>query len=190
LDSEHVELAREVINTLRVDKLKELPFTRTGTFLFEIVHENDPHIIHEEPGAYLIGYRENKIGSTMAPESSLDAIADIIGAKRPECISTLFGELVERSKHVKHEGFMVRDAHTGNTLCKIKSPHYLTKKFLMRLHENKVQSLFLDQQSARAKLDEEYYPLLDHIVQNYTFDEFNSMNEHERSKIIEEYLGR
>ena len=189
LDSPHAELARSVISTLNVSALKELPFAKTGTFLFEISHEDDPHIISEEPGAYLIGYRENKIGSPMALESSLDAIADIIGAKRPECITTLFGELVARSKHVKHEGFMVRDASTGETLCKIKSPYYLTKKFLMRLHENKVQSLFLDQQSARAKLDEEYYPLLDHIVQNYTYDEFNSMDERTRAKIIEDYLG-
>lgn len=59
----------------------------------------------------------------------------------------------------------------------------------MRLHTNKVQSLYENKQSARAKLDEEYYPLLDHIVDTYTCEEFSAMDEATRAAIIDNYFS-
>ena len=189
LDSPHVQLAHQKLNTLDRNALIGLLTTQGGTFTFEICHESDPHIIDETPGAYLIGYRENSLGSKQAREASLNEFAAIIGAKRPACITETFGALIERSKGVKHEGFMVRDFNTEQTLCKIKSPYYLTKKFLMRLHETKVKLLYSNIQSARTKVDEEFYPLLDHIVGTYSYDEFNSMLESDRAVVIDRYFG-
>lgn len=189
LDSPHVQLVNQKLDTLDKNALIELLDTTGGTFTFEICHESDPHIIDETPGAYLIGHRANTIGSEQAREATLNEFAAIIGAKRPECITESFGALIERSRAVKHEGFMVRDFGTEKTLCKIKSPYYLTKKFLMRLHETKVKLLYSNIQSARTKVDEEFYPLLDHIVSTYSYDEFNSMVEEERAVAIDRYFG-
>ena len=57
-----------------------------ATFLFEICDPSDPHIIEEEPGAYLIGARiQNPDGTSfMLPEGVLDGIASITKFKRPE----------------------------------------------------------------------------------------------------------
>ena len=189
LDSDYATLAASEINYLNQNELMAFLQRDQATLMFEICHASDPHIIPESPGVYLIGYRRNEIGSEMASEAVLDAIAAIIGAKRPECITGSFGALIERSRAVKHEGFMVRDSSTGKILCKIKSPYYLTKKFLMRLHTHKVQSLYENKQSARAKLDEEYYPLLDHIVDTYTCEEFCAMDEAARAAIIDNYFS-
>lgn len=176
LDSDFVGMAKEM--------LPEHVVPLVGyTYLFEICHPKDPHIIEEKLGAYLIGARNVSTG-TMLPEVELDQIPFIGGTKdvyRPEWKTVRFSDIVQETKTCKHEGFMV---YSDSVSLKIKSPYYLTKKFFARVNSKKLTPLWLVQN--KANFDEEYYPLIDNISTNLL--EFSNMNEEQRKTYIQEFL--
>lgn len=179
LDSPFVQMAEKYL----------LPIVPTGllkgvTYVFEIVDPEDPHIIQEEPGAYLIGVIA--ICSQLQPyECDLDRMAKGMGVKRPEWKRCAFGEVVEEVKTVKHEGFMVYDDFRKNVL-KIKSPYYLTKKFFSRVSGEKLTENWLA--ANRDGFDEEYYPLIDYIKAHR--DAFTELDQEGRKIFIEDFLCR
>lgn len=180
LDSDYAKLALEHIGD------KEL--RHDHTYLFEICDKNDPHIVDEQEGAYLIGCRANYIGSRLFKEDELDFLAKKYSFKRPEHFECLFSELMKKVKECRHEGFMVRDAKTGETLCKIKSPYYLAKKFFMRMSAKKIELIFGSNiDNLKKIIDEEYYPLFDYI-KTFDKDEWICFNDQQRRKLIEEFL--
>lgn len=179
LDSGYAELARKYIGNPKL--------FAGGTYLFEICDKSDPHIVDETEGAWLIGYRPNHLGSRLFNESELDSIALKHGYSRPKWSTMTFGELLKHIKTVKHEGYMVRDVDTGETLCKLKSPHYLTKKFFMRMGKRKLNDLKNNPDKLKEKFDEEYYPLLDWI-ESLGYDNWQGLSEQERKHKIEEFL--
>jgi len=136
-DSQFTAMAREFVK----------PTAVPVTLLFEIVHPNDPHIIQEAPGAYLIGARDlnsNEVyNSSLLKERYLDDLAAYHGWLRPEYGSAIFGDLLDHLKSVKHEGFCVY----GSKNLKVKSPYYLQSKAIARSNKH-------------LKLDEEFAPLL------------------------------
>lgn len=155
MDSEFVELARKV---LKKQCSFEDPFwqaTMRYTLIFEICDESDPHIVQERSGAYLIGAR-NMYTGRLESEDFLDFLASRAGFLRPSVQKCKFDEAVALSKVVEHEGFMIRDL-SGNTLMKIKSPHYLTKKALMRVGARQIEVMFSQPETFRERLDEEFY---------------------------------
>jgi len=184
LDSEYAMLAREVIlNTC------ENFIPREGlTYMFEICHESDPHIIEEECGAYLIGMRKNYIGSELFTEEDLDYHAKYYGFKRPLCVVGRFSDILELSKHVDHEGFMTRDFETQETLCKLKSNYYLSKKAIMRLGEVKVEDMYNNPEKFKQRIDEEFYSVVDFIVSTIDTQEWKNYNDQQRREIIETYF--
>jgi hypothetical protein len=147
-DSDFVDMAKEFIH----------PTKQKGTLLFEIVHPNDPHIIVEKPGAYLIGYRslekDEPYNSSLEKEEFLDDLAEFHGWLRPEYGSATFGDLLEHIKSIKHEGFCVY----GSTNLKVKSPYYLQSKAIARSNK-------------QLQLDEEFTPLLAQMPKNLTEQE-------------------
>lgn len=151
------------------------------SFLFEICDESDPHIIKEELGAYLIGCRDVLTGE-MNTENDLDLLAK--GRfLRPEHFSCTFGELKEKVKHCKHEGYMVSFTKDGQTQAfKMKSPFYLVSKFLARsTTEN------LEKKLNKRNFAEEFFPLIDYINEN--FEQYKALNETERVEFIQSFLG-
>ena len=92
-----------------------------------------------------------------------------------------FGELKALLKTVKHEGFMVLDAETKETLCKMKSPYYLVSKFFGRSNDNN-----LGRKLDKKHVDEEYYPLVDYLREQR--DTFNTLNEQEKIAFVQRYL--
>lgn len=156
-----------------------------ATYLFEICHPSDPHIIKEKCGAYLIGKREvnDKTAYHSSPvrEDVLDEIADIMGVMRPRWGACKFGDLVAESKKVEHEGFVVYTINEEKKVAlKIKSPYYLATKAIAR----KADIFKLD----KSKVDEEYYPLIDHILEYG--EKFNGFTEQQRIDIIREFLHK
>lgn len=151
------------------------------TFMFECVHANDPHIIVEKPGLYLLGYRK-KTWESRSENNGLSlyhqyALSDhVVEWKR-----CTLGELVQEVKTVRHEGFVVY-ANDYTTSFKIKSPYYLTAKWVAR--NPRTDKLMT--QEFREQLDEEYYPLLDHIRAN--IEAYTVMDEQERLSWVREYL--
>ena len=83
---------------------------------------------------------------------------------------------------------MVRCAETGETLCKVKSAHYLSKKALQRCGRNKANVMFNNPEGFKYQLDEEFYELFDKILDNFTVSSYLELTEQQRRKWIEENL--
>lgn len=157
------------------------------TFLFEITDEKDVHIIKEDFGETLIGMIDVATGKQFS-EDELDKVANDfyqrtnILVKRPAQIKNIcFGDLKQLLKEVKHEGFMVFDSQSKVLLFKLKSPFYLISKFLGRSNDKNIGKK-LD----KRHVDEEYYPLIDHIKANQSA--FNTMTELEKIAFIQQFL--
>lgn len=178
LDSDYAKLARKWIENLNINYMVD-----GLTYLFEICDNTDPHIVKETEGAYLIGVRRLSDGF-LSNEDYVDMFALSLGAKRPIVGICKFKDIPETKK----EGFMVRCAETHKTLCKLKSPHYLSKKALQRCGKNKAKRIFKDTEKFREQLDEEFYPILSKIVDTFTEEEYLNLTEQQRRKWIEEYF--
>lgn len=178
LDSEYAGLARKWIEKLNTG------YMVVGlTYLFKICDSCDPHIVEEKEGAYLIGARRLKDGY-LSTEDYTDMFALSLGAKRPKVGMMKFKDIPVTKK----EGFMVRDAKTEEVLCKLKSPHYLSKKALQRCGKNKALKMWNNPQLFKKQLDEEFYKIFEVILDTFTQEEYLNLTEQQRRKWIEEYF--
>lgn len=184
LESDFVHMARKHLNKLNWDKIGR---PQGQTFHFEICDPDDPHITAELPGAYLIGQRAHSDLSS-AWEVHLNDTAYQLGAHRPGEFDIKWGDLLGMLAGCKHEGFMVRDSVTGETLVKLKSPHYLTKKFLMRMNSLKVVQMFTDKETLLQTCDEEFYSVIHKITRYHTLESWGAMDDQERRRYIEDYF--
>lgn len=186
LESDFIDYAKD-----KLGDLNRFKGYHAFTWIFEIVHEQDPHIISEKPGAYLIGMRDLTgvvINGPMLSEWKLDSWAYKLGVMRPEWKKMKFHEVVEAVRHVEHEGFVVRREHDDYTL-KIKSKYYLTTKFFARISGPKLLER-LDQPWLLKKavvVEEEFFPLVDYLYTNR--GQFVIMSEQERIDFIKEFLN-
>lgn len=168
LDSDFVDIARKhipehFINELRIEAPKLIAReNKNYTYMFEIVDVNDPHIIPETEGAYLIGVRvvgdNQPYYSTPHYEKYLDVIADEFGMLRPMWYVAQFSSVVETAKVKRTEGFVVYDQDERGKSLKIKTPYYLSMKAMARCKD----IFSLD----KRRVDEEFYGVLDHIRNN------------------------
>ena len=187
LDSDYAKLAKEVITKQDPNFLPKEGLT----YMFEICDPSDPHIIKENAGAFLIGVRENYLGSELASEAYLDIVCKKDTKFFRPMIKTMpFDLILRESKSCKHEGFMIRDYYTGETLCKLKSRFYLQKKALQRIGKTKANEMFDNSVKFKEKLDEEFYGLFDFLIDNYTKQEYFSLKEQERSELIFKYFNK
>jgi tRNA splicing ligase len=187
LDSDFAVLARTYIEKLQGIEIMACNMT----VLFEICDPSDPHIVEEETGAYLIGARLMQNCAyeyEMLNEAQLDGYAELIGAKRPETFRGTFGELWEMVRECRHEGWMVIDAATRQTVMKIKSPHYLSKKFLMRMGDKKVTQMFTNKDEFLKTIDEEFYAIVHYITRWWDEDKWKATTEGDRRSVIEKYF--
>lgn len=186
LDSEFATMARDKI--LEVCR-KDFSWVSASsyTLIFEIVHEDDPHIVEQAVGAYLIGARD-MYTHRMVTEATLDEFAGRLGFLRPRWGMKRFDAVMAMSKATLTEGYMVRDIETGEFLVKLKSPHYLTKKFLMRMGAGKAQLLVDNPIAFKQTIDEEFYGLVDFIYDNYK-NVWASIDAQERRELIEDYFN-
>ncbi len=180
-DSPYVDMAREMIGD-NMDRYRKVCKEYEGnTFMFECVHESDPHIVPEQPGMYLLGMRKNEWGSkVMHDPFFLQNFARMLNCFAPESTTTNMARLQEMAKECKHEGFV---AYTIDGVSfKIKSPYYLTAKWVAR---NPRTDKLLTQQF-REQIDEEYYELLDHIRDN--IEAYTVMDEQARLAWVRNYM--
>lgn len=165
------------------------------SFMFEIVDSaEDPHIVPEIDGAYLIGCRDKVLGSPLWPEAVLDslikqdpALAAVV--MRPETIQDSFDSVRQRLKACKHEGFMIRSHPDGAVLCKLKSPHYLSKKALMRMGADRVEQMWKRSEDFKRSLDEEFFVFFDWLLANYTTNSWKQLRDFERRSVIETFFN-
>ena len=178
-DSDYVAMAREMID---LDRFKYVCESyESHTFMFECVHANDPHIIPEELGMYLLGYRV-KSWYSKTETAQLDRLAARFGCRVPERYETTVGKLLDTIKTVKHEGYVFYTE--DGVSAKIKSPYYLTSKWVAR--NPRTDKLVDLNKDIKHNLDEEYYPLVDAIRANIV--EYTAMDEQARLSWVRNYL--
>lgn len=182
LDSDYAEMIKKYIPESLASK-----FTEGYTLMFEICDPSDPHIVHENTGAYLIGVRSCFGFDELNTEYDLDAIGEYYNIARPEMWRGKFKDLPD----TQQEGYVIRAAYPENTqpvLAKLKSKHYLNKKALMRVGKNKANAMFNDPLAFKRKLDEEFYDLFDSIIDTFTKEDYYNLTEQDRRSWIEDRL--
>lgn len=167
-NSEYAEWAKaEILKTLDVDHLDS-----EHTDLFEIIVPQDPHIVAEEFGAIYIGVRNKKDGEYRAQGRLY--------------LNTL-GQMLKELQDVKHEGFMV---YTGDgRCCKLKSPYYLGKKFIMRSNAQMVELMYDASKgfSYCNRLDARWVPIVRKITYDVPKEQWLQLTDQQRRAIIEVY---
>jgi hypothetical protein len=177
LDSGFVDIARNWLN----DVVFDWKFYDGYTFLFECCDPSDPHIIGHDPGLYLLGLR-NKFTGTVTPITTYSINMENVFSVPLSQWSV--AQLKNAVRTVKHEGFVFYSWDERSISSKIKSPYYLTKKFLMRTNINKIMSL----QRSQVQ-DEEFWPLIQYI-QEVDSDEFSNLDELSKREYIENWFNK
>ena len=171
LDSDYAKLAKqEIEKCVSVNDLES-----NHTYIFEICHSTDPHIIPEIEGVYFLGKRENELYSKIC-SSYLDIGNEVLNVIYPEVQVDKFNNIKQLVKTVKHEGYVIYTVDGRST--KIKSPYYLFNKFLARTKDT---DKILDKH-AKRNLPEEFYPVIDQVQKD--IDNFISLKEQDRLNYI------
>ena len=156
---------------------------RGMTFMFECVHPNDPHIVVEKPGMYVLGYRENTWGSKVGHDPCvLQDLSLLFNCFKPESVTASMAAVKNLAKECKHEGFVFYDEN--GVSAKIKSPYYLTSKWVAR--NPRTDKLVDLKKDIKHNLDEEYYPLVDAIRANII--EYTAMDEQARLAWVRNFM--
>jgi hypothetical protein len=152
------------------------------TFMFECVHPDDPHIIPEQAGMYILGYREKSWGSRVGYNPNvLHDLRNLFNCYLPEYHKVTMAELKKMAKECKSEGY-VAYTHDGVSF-KIKSPFYLTSKWVAR--NPRTDKLMRD--DFKNQIDEEYYPLLEHIKTN--IEKYTALSEQSRLEFVRQFIS-
>lgn len=182
-DSPYVEMAREMIGD-NIDRYRKVCKEYAGnTFMFECVHKDDPHIVPEKPGMYLLGMRKNEWGSPIEANAAiLMLMQNMFRTNIVESVYTSMGQLLQDVKTVKHEGFVFYTEEGVSS--KLKSPYYLTSKWVAR--NPRTDKLVDMNKDIKHQLDEEYYPLVDAIRANIV--EYTELDEQARLAWVRNYM--
>jgi len=187
-DSPYVAMAKEMMLTHMCWADWQLAFANTEmqglTVMFECVHPNDPHIVPEKSGMYVLGYRENTWQSAVGhSHTMLLELGEIFHCYVPECQVTSVAELGRMTKECKHEGYVF---YTDEGVsAKIKSPYYLTSKWVAR--NPRTDKLVDLNKDIKHNIDEEYYGLIDAIRANIV--EYTALDEQARLVWVREQLA-
>jgi hypothetical protein len=182
-DSPYVVMAREMIGDNIERYRKTCKHYEGHTFMFECVHKDDPHIVPEKLGMYLLGFRKNEWNSLI--ESNAAILMLLQNAFRTNIVEssyTSMGQLLEEVKAVKHEGFVFYTK--DGVSAKIKSPYYLTSKWVAR--NPRTDKLVDLNKDIKHNIDEEYYPLIDAIRANIV--QYTEMDEQARLEWVRNYM--
>ena len=161
---------------------------KNQTLLFEVIHPDDPHPIPAETyGLYLIGCREKDSGYCLT-EEELDELGNKLEIPRPHHFQDTLAEILKLSNDRQIEGYVIRDR--DRYLCKVKTPYYLTIKFLSRLSEKRVKHLFDHPESFKKECDEELYEIADLITRKFSLEEYLQLSEIEKRDWLIQKLSR
>jgi predicted kinase len=161
------------------------------TLMFEVIHSEDPHIIkyeEDEFDIYLIGARDKKIDSKLFSEEELDRVGDKLNIKRPYHQNMIFSDAKKLVKDSEIEGYMIRDLDSGDVICKMKSPYYLVTKFFGRLSINNTKMMYGNRDAFKKKVDEEFFDIVDHIVDNKEMNEFINMEGMDKINFVRNFI--
>ena len=184
LDSPFTKLAEKHISELNTSYIEE-----GNTYLFEVCDEGDPHIVKENIGAHLLGVRCGITGKLLHQDLLAYEIRKKLGGHHTVLSTTVgkFGDIKEDLLTSKKEGFMILDKNS-NTLCKLKTPHYLSKKAIMRLGKGKIDFMYNHTEEFLKRVDEEFYGLVRNIPLRVDIEVWKGYTEYQRRSYIEAYF--
>lgn len=188
-DSPFVTMAKEMMETHMslAHWESSLKWSEGATLMFECVHPNDPHIVVEDAGMYLLGWRMNSWESVVDGWSDADRwrqyALSVLRCKYADHEMCTLAELQEKTKRARHEGYVFYTE--DNVSSKIKSPYYLTSKWVAR--NPRTDKLVDMKNDIKKNLDEEYYPLVDAIRAN--IEEYTAMDEQARLAWVRNFVG-
>ena len=179
-DNDYTAMAKELID---LEACRAVCKQWHGTtFMFECVHRNDPHIVVETEGMYLLGYRATDWDSKIDIDPKVLSMLTIDFKTIPvELYRVTMGELKAMSAKVQHEGFVFYTK--DGVSAKIKSPYYLTSKWVAR----NPRTDKLTNPDFKKQIDEEYYPLVDAINANLV--EYTALDEQGRLAWVRNFLS-
>lgn len=166
--SDFAEVAKKHI----MQSLPELPLSKANNFtwLFEIIDENDPHIVDEgEPRAVYLGGRV--LGKPFYP----------VGDK----ISCTLTDALELSKTDKGEGWMVYNPEDMSDMCKLKTDYYVGKKKLMRLSKRNSELMYNQARTIENQLPERWKFVVDRILKEFSLEQWLQLQEQQRRVYLE-----
>lgn len=183
LDSDFVALGiSKFFNTVPLRKVQELlEFPEFTTFTFEVVDRSDPHIVSETFGLHLLRV---KTPEKVFSFEERNALARDMGLLHHKVVETTLGWALDAAKTAEHEGWMVYSTN-GELLFKLKTNHYLTKKFLMRSSKASDQMFG---NNPKEHFDEEFYGVIEVIRDNYSKKEWDSLDDQGRRAVIEDFF--
>lgn len=179
--SEYAQWAKDLI--VRDMKLWDIMLDDKTTVLFEVVVPQDPHIVQERQGLHLLGVREKDTGD----------FYPLGGDSRCSLEQAL-----EIAKHDRGEGFMIypflnKGENIGyydyNNCCKLKTPYYVGKKYLMRMTAKNVELMYNNLPHTISTLPEMWHEIPEQIVQSVHKDTWLAMNDQQRRVILEDLNG-
>ena len=186
-DSPYVAMAKEMMLTHMCWADWQMAFNNEDmlglTVMFECVHPNDPHIVPEKAGMYVLGYRENDWRSEVGHDPfMLQEFGRMFNCFVPESITANMVRVEQMAKECKHEGYVFYTE--DGVSAKIKSPYYLTSKWVAR--NPRTDKLVDMKNDIKHNLDEEYYPLVDAIRANIV--EYTAMDEQARLAWVRNFV--
>ncbi|MGL4519509.1 MAG: hypothetical protein ACRCUJ_07515 [Phocaeicola sp.] len=140
-------------------------------FTFEVVAPEDPHIVSETEGLHLLAVLQD---GKHLPLSVRNNYAEVLGVHPVAYQETTLGEVKKRNG--EFEGFMIYSIKE-ELLFKIKTKHYITKKFLMR-NKRALQRM--------EDLDEEFYGIYDFVKDK----EYDTLSPLLRRALVEEFVNQ
>jgi len=185
--NDYVDYAKEMMLSHQSWTDWQLAFNRSDmdgmTFMFECVHPNDPHIVPEKAGMYILGYRNNTWGSKVGHDPCiLQDLSIIFNCFKSESITASMAAVKNLAKECRHEGYVF---YTDDGVsAKIKSPYYLTSKWVAR--NPRTDKLVDLNKDIKHNIDEEYHNLIDAIRLNIV--EYTAMTEQERLVWVRNYF--
>lgn len=188
-DSDFVGYIHDQLDPATKGRIAQLFSKRRLTLMFEVLHPKDPHIItygENDFGLHLIGARQIEVGSSLLTEHELDGLAQAIGVRRPHHFETTFEQLQRENSTCRLEGYMVRLLDEAQTMVlKLKSPYYLTTKFLARMKDGNWKHLYANPESFKQRLDEEFFPLVDMVREDYDLASILELDEIGRRDLVQ-----
>lgn len=177
-NSDYAKMAREMIFKDWYESTIEHSLRGCkGTYLYEICHPSDPHIVEEKHEAVYLGYRSH------VTDTHYEAGEYTPVPSREYHFDITLGEALEVTRKVKHEGFMVYD--TEGNVCKMKSPYYVGKKKLMRSKDKFIEQLWNEQ--GLDQLPSMWHDIVMLLIQDVWESDWRAMPEQERRKVLESY---
>lgn len=183
LDSDFVGYAEAYLKNIDPSKLNP-----HATYMFEICHPDDPHIIPEKHGAYLLAiimygseyYSFDSVLIQVENEYStiqhIGNFADIEEWNNPLPIMR-FEDAVKMARDASHEGYVICNLN-NNERIKIKSKAYLFQKLVAR----KADIMALNMQ----RVEEEFHPLIAMLKKD---EAFKVMPEQDRLEYMRNLLN-